>query len=195
MGTRGSGACALDARSCSHIDEENCQALIAMSPTYSPTPQAIFTLLPLRVGLALLALGRALLSRGGSTDSEAAAGDGAAGSSSSSSGRRSTGLRGDQLFDILSAAMSLGVVVFLWNLNAGTLYFWMKVGQGGWLGGWGAGGRVVTRGARQECWKERGGGEHWAGICAVHACMPFRWHLSGAVLLPARLPACLLCRT
>jgi hypothetical protein len=120
-----------------------------MPPTHSPTPQAIFTLLPLRVGLALLALGRALLSRGGSTDSEAAAGDGAAGSSSS--GRRSTGLRGDQLFDILSAAMSLGVVVFLWNLNAGTLYFWMKVGQGGWLGGLVAGGRVVTRGTRQEC--------------------------------------------
>ena len=84
------------------------------------------------MGLALLALGRALLSRSSGTGSEAAAGDddGAAGGSGGS-GRRPTGLRGDQLFDLLSAAMSLGVVVFLWNLNAGTLYFWMKVRQGG----------------------------------------------------------------
>ncbi|KAI3435954.1 hypothetical protein D9Q98_002012 [Chlorella vulgaris] len=83
---------------------------------------AIFTLLPLRVGVALLALARGILSLPGvrgQGDQAGAEGEG------QRAGQR-VALRGDQLFDLLSAAMSLGVVLFLWNLNAGTLYFWMK---------------------------------------------------------------------
>lgn len=109
-------------------------------------PQAIFTLLPLRVGLALLALARTALSPAHSSSAAApgAAGAAAPGAAAGSpaAGAAAAGvsptaargvpgwrvsLRGDQLFDLLSAAMSMGVVLFLWNLNAGTLYFWMKV--------------------------------------------------------------------
>ncbi|KAL4429378.1 hypothetical protein ABPG77_005152 [Micractinium sp. CCAP 211/92] len=102
---------------------------------------AVFTLLPLRVGLALLALWRTLL--GSHEDSSSsiatttttgnptAAEQQPTGGPPSQAGtrptrRRGARLRGDQLFDLLCAAMSLGVVLFLWNLNAGTLYFWMK---------------------------------------------------------------------
>lgn len=107
--------------------------LSADTPAVSPCPpQAIFTLLPLRVGLALLAAGRALLSRAPPPTTPGSV----AGSPTACGGlpRPLQQLRGDQLFDLLGAGMSLGVVVFLWNLNAGTLYFWMKVG-GGWLCG------------------------------------------------------------
>jgi hypothetical protein len=75
------------------------------------------------VGVALLALARGILSLPGvrgQGDQAGAEGEG------QRAGQR-VALRGDQLFDLLSAAMSLGVVLFLWNLNAGTLYFWMKV--------------------------------------------------------------------
>ncbi len=105
-------------------------------------PQAIFTLLPLRVGLALLALGRSLLSRsGGGTPAAGAAGTarGAFQPGTPLALRGLRQLRGDQLFDLLGAGMSLGVVLFLWNLNAGTLYFWMKVGSKG-----GAGARCIS---------------------------------------------------
>ncbi|KAL4458618.1 hypothetical protein ABPG75_013483 [Micractinium tetrahymenae] len=127
---------------------------------------AIFTLLPLRVGLALLAVWRSLVGAPESTSSSnSGAGgplaaeqqsDGAKGSLPANpsrrgstdhhhqqhepppapqqpqqgnerhQGQRRARLRGDQLFDLLCAGMSLGVVLFLWNLNAGTLYFWMK---------------------------------------------------------------------
>lgn len=87
------------------------------------------------MGLALLALGRSLLFRGGSTPVAGAAGAAGAACGAFQPGsplplRGLSQLRGDQLFDLLGAAMSLGVVIFLWNLNAGTLYFWMKVGSG-----------------------------------------------------------------
>ncbi|GAB4821944.1 hypothetical protein N2152v2_008990 [Parachlorella kessleri] len=35
-------------------------------------------------------------------------------------------LRGDQLYDLLGVLIFVGTVLFLWHLNAGTLYFWMK---------------------------------------------------------------------
>ena len=35
-------------------------------------------------------------------------------------------LRGDQLYDLLGVLIFIGTVFFLWHLNAGTLYFWMK---------------------------------------------------------------------
>lgn len=35
-------------------------------------------------------------------------------------------LRGDQLYDLLCVLIFLGTVLFLWRLNAGALYFWMK---------------------------------------------------------------------
>lgn len=35
-------------------------------------------------------------------------------------------LQGDQLFDILCACMFLGVVLFLWSIKAGAIYFWVK---------------------------------------------------------------------
>ena len=105
--------------------------------------QAIFTLLPLRVGLALLALARSLLGCGGDGDGGGGGGDGGSAANGGTSGgggspRGLRGLRGDQLYDLLGAGMSVGVVLFLWNLNAGTLYFWMKVrgwGRGGMRGG------------------------------------------------------------
>ncbi len=51
--------------------------------------------------------------------------------SSSSSGPAAGGgvrpqLRGDQLYDLLGVLIFLGTVLFLWHLNAGVLYFWMK---------------------------------------------------------------------
>ena len=36
------------------------------------------------------------------------------------------GLRGDQLFDLLCVAMFGGIVVALWSVRAGAIYFWMK---------------------------------------------------------------------
>ena len=104
------------------------QASLTPPPSARSLPQAIFTLLPLRVGVALLALGRSLLSPGSGGGTPSAGGAGGAfqpGPPARLRGLRQ--LRGDQLFDLLGAAMSLGVVLFLWNLNAGTLYFWMKV--------------------------------------------------------------------
>ena len=97
-------------------------------------PQAIFTLLPLRVGVALLAVGRSLLAHAKASGGWSGGGESggrAAGSEPAADRvqRWQVPLRGDQLFDLLVAAMSLGVVLFLWNLNAGTLYFWMKVSR------------------------------------------------------------------
>lgn len=83
------------------------------------------------MGLALLALGRSMLSRSGGSTPAADAARGAFQPGSPLPLRGLRQLRGDQLFDLLGAAMSLGVVIFLWNLNAGTLYFWMKVRKGG----------------------------------------------------------------
>ena len=96
------------------------------------------------MGLALLALVRSLLGccggdgDGGGGGGGSAANGGTSGGAGSPRGLR--GLRGDQLYDLLGAGMSVGVVLFLWNLNAGTLYFWMKArgwGVGGMRGGLG----------------------------------------------------------
>ena len=96
------------------------------------------------MGLALLALGRSLLSRSGSAPAPSTAGAAGTARGAFQPGsplppRGLRQLRGDQLFDLLGAGMSLGVVLFLWNLNAGTLYFWMKVGSKG-----GAGARCIS---------------------------------------------------
>lgn len=163
---------------CTHCAAAASEAL-ASSSSCDPLLQAVFTLLPLRVGLALLALWRTLLgSHEDSSSSSAtttttgnptAAEQQPSGGTPSQAGkrvskgnqqhqqgqarhgkqqqsgeqaqqarqagqptrRRRARLRGDQLFDLLCAVMSLGVVLFLWNLNAGTLYFWMKVGPVG----------------------------------------------------------------
>jgi hypothetical protein len=72
---------------------------------------AVFTLLPIRVGGALWAAARcgARAARRGPP-----------------AGARGPRLRGDQLFDLLCACMFVGVVWFLWRLDAGAIYFWVK---------------------------------------------------------------------
>ncbi len=40
--------------------------------------------------------------------------------------RRKGVMRGDQLFDIITVGIFSATVLFLWSLNAGTIYFWMK---------------------------------------------------------------------
>ena len=126
--------------------------------------QAVFTLLPLRVGIALVALGRGTLRPGGQQQQRGSdLADAALATAASdplpelaspltqqpsspqlqqqqaaaqqqqqpkraqqhavTAGR----LRGDQLYDLIFCLMLACVVLFLFNLNAGTLYFWMKV--------------------------------------------------------------------
>lgn len=67
---------------------------------------SIFAFLPLRVAGAVATAGLSVLQSG-----------------RSGGGAR---LRGDQLFDMLCAGMFLAVVVFLWHLKAGVIYFWVK---------------------------------------------------------------------
>jgi hypothetical protein len=80
---------------------------------------AVFTLLPLRVAAALWALGAGLARR--------ARGGRGGGSAPASAADQETGLlRGDQIFDLLCAAMFAAVVAFVWSVRAGLLYFWVK---------------------------------------------------------------------
>jgi hypothetical protein len=80
---------------------------------------AVFTLLPLRVAAALWALGAGLARR-------ARGGKGAGNAPASPADRQPGLLRGDQIFDLLCAAMFAGVVAFVWSVRAGLLYFWVK---------------------------------------------------------------------
>ena len=75
--------------------------------------QAVFTVLPLRVLRALSSLAGRLKPQ--------------AGPSSRSH------LRGDQLYDLICMATFICSVGFLWTLNAGAIYFWMKDLNQEWL--------------------------------------------------------------
>jgi hypothetical protein len=73
---------------------------------------SIFTVLPLRVmsavwtGIAILLGKVGILSR--------------------KSGQSSRRLRGDQIFDLISIVIFSVLVLFLWNIKAGAIYFWVK---------------------------------------------------------------------
>ena len=76
--------------------------------------QAIFTVLPIRVGRALARLAGRLGYRAVQS-------------------RKFAPLRGDQLYDLICMATFILSVAFLWTLNAGAIYFWMKDLNQEWL--------------------------------------------------------------
>lgn len=73
---------------------------------------AIFTVLPLRVVSALWTAIVISLQKVGIL--------------SRKSGQSSLRLRGDQIFDLISIVIFSVLVLFLWNIKAGSIYFWVK---------------------------------------------------------------------
>ena len=89
------------------------ERLVALGNTVCLTSfLSIFTVLPLRVVSALwtgiaISLGKV-------------------GILSHKSGQPSRRLRGDQIFDLISIVIFSVLVLFLWNIKAGAIYFWVK---------------------------------------------------------------------
>ena len=83
---------------------------------------AVFTVLPLRVAGAVATLGMCILrSILGSTTTKSSTT-----TTTTSVSRKNAALRGDQIYDLICAAMFAIAVTFLWRLKAGTIYYWVK---------------------------------------------------------------------
>jgi hypothetical protein len=80
----------------------------------------MFTLLPIRVVLAICSLFQTPIPAKHPSPAASPI------ASPPSPGPWTRRVRGDQLFDVLCATMFSVVVAFLWNLRAGSIYFWVK---------------------------------------------------------------------
>lgn len=85
----------------------------------------IYTMLPLRVLKSLWVLVRVLFSRFGFC-TQPKTGKFQGKGSSPKKAYKSTTLRGDQIYDLICISIFAVMVLFLWHIQAGAIYFWVK---------------------------------------------------------------------